>query len=449
MDLMNIYNHSPIWLQNILTSVKGLSLKHIRYNKEYKEALEEYLSRDYSDYQKLLDYQWERIDELIHYAYQNSPFYKSFYDGIDLEEVIAKRDISFLPVLEKEVVRENITEMYTVPESEAFKSNTSGTTGKSICFWYTNTDNQRRMAYLDAFKIRRGFIPMEMKRASFNSAKIVPPTQRTNVFWRDNLSIKQRIYSGYHCKGKNLQYYIENMNQYQPASIDGYPSAIYEIAKYINDNLVKLSFKPIAIFPTAETLLPFQKEGIERAFHCPVYDQYASSEGAPFVVGCKADHLHYCMDTGIIEFTDNGDILVTCFETHGTPLIRYRIGDRMFLSDEQKCSCGVDMPIVSSIEGRNSDYILTKENGKVTSVYLSLVSEDFLNSIQEMQYIQNTIDTVDVYIVVDKKYDESMNAIILKKLHYTLGNDMKIKIHIVPELHKESSGKCRFVINNI
>lgn len=182
---------------------------------------------------------------------------------------------------------------------------------------------------------------------------------------------------------------------------------------------------------------------------CPVYDQYASSEGAPFVVGCKANHLHYCMDTGIIEFSDNGDILVTCFETHGTPLIRYRIGDRMFLSDEKKCSCGVDMPIVSSIEGRNSDYILSKQNGKVTSVYLSLVSEDFLNSIQEMQYIQNTIDSVDVYIVADEKYDESMNAIILQKLHYSLGDDMNIYIHIVPELHKESSGKCRFVINNL
>ena len=290
---------------------------------------------------------------------------------------------------------------------------------------------------------------MKMKRASFNSAKIVPPNQKSNIFWRDNLSIKQRIYSGYHCKGRNLSYYVENIKKYQPASIDGYPSAIFEIAKYINDNSIQLGFKPIAIFPTAETLLPFQKEGIEKAFMCPVYDQYASSEGAPFVVGCKANHLHYCMDTGIIEFSDNGDILVTCFETHGTPLIRYRIGDRMFLSDEKKCSCGVDMPIVSSIEGRNSDYILSKQNGKVTSVYLSLVSEDFLNSIQEMQYIQNTIDSVDVYIVADEKYDESMNAIILQKLHYSLGDDMNIYIHIVPELHKESSGKCRFVINNL
>lgn len=449
MDLMNIYNHSPIWMQNVLTSMKGNSLKHKRYNTVYKKALEEYLSRDYSDYQKLTDYQWERTEELIHYAFQNSPFYRKFYGGIDLKEVTARRDLSLLPILEKEVVRENISEMYTIPENEAFKSNTSGTTGKSICFWYTNTDNQRRMAYLDAFKVRRGFIPMKMKRASFNSAKIVPPNQRNNIFWRDNLSIKQRIYSGYHCKGKNLQYYVENIKKYQPASIDGYPSAIYEIAKYINDNSISLDFKPIAIFPTAETLLRFQKEGIEKAFQCPVYNQYASSEGAPFVVGCKANHLHYCMDTGIIEFLDNGEILVTCFETHGTPLIRYRIGDKMFLSEESNCTCGIDMPIVASIEGRNTDYILSKQNGKVTSVFLSLVSEEFLNSIKEMQYIQNTIDTVDVYIVVDNNYSESMNEIILKKLHYSLGDDMEINIHKVPELRKEKSGKCRFIINNL
>ena len=72
-----------------------------------------------------------------------------------------------------------------------------------------------------------------------------------------------------------------------------------------------------------------------------------------------------------------------------------------------------------------------------------------LNSIKEMQYIQNTIDSVDVYIVVDENYNEQMNEIIMKKLHYSLGEDMKINIHKVDELHKESSGKCRFVINNL
>ena len=449
MNYMGLYNHSPIWIQNLLTTVKGLSLKKKRFNKDYKAALKEYLDRDYSNYQQLIDYQWTRTEELINYAYQHSSFYKKLYEGIDLKEVIKKRDITLLPVLEKETVRENISEMYTIPESEAFKSNTSGTSGKSICFWYTKGDLQRRMAYLDAFKIRRGFIPMKMKRASFNSAKIVPPNQKRKVFWRDNLSINQRIYSGYHCKGDNLQYYVEDLKHYQPASIDGYPSAIFEVSKYINDNSVALGFKPVAIFPTAETLLPFQKDAIEKSFACPVYDQYASSEGAPFVVGCKANHLHYCMDTGIIEFCDDGEILVTCFETHGTPLIRYRIGDKMYLSDEKVCTCGIDMPIVASIEGRNSDYILSKQNGKVTSVFLSLVSEDFLNSIREMQYIQNSIDTVDVYIVVDENYDDSMNEIILKKLHYSLGDEMMINIHKVPELQKETSGKCRFVINNI
>ena len=100
MDLMNIYNHSPIWMQNVLTSMKGNSLKHKRYNTVYKKALEEYLSRDYSDYQKLTDYQWERTEELIHYAFQNSPFYRKFYGGIDLKEVTARRDLSLLPILE-------------------------------------------------------------------------------------------------------------------------------------------------------------------------------------------------------------------------------------------------------------------------------------------------------------------------------------------------------------
>ena len=97
MNYMIIYNHSPICIQNFLTTIKGLSLKRKRYNKEYESALKEFLERDYTNYQQLIDYQWSRTEELINYAYQHSPFYQRFYDGINLKEVIAKRDISLLP----------------------------------------------------------------------------------------------------------------------------------------------------------------------------------------------------------------------------------------------------------------------------------------------------------------------------------------------------------------
>ncbi len=448
MNLMDIYCKSPIFLQNVFTSLQGIKNTLSRYSGEYNDALQEYNGFDYENSKLIKEYQNKRVKELVNYAYENSEFYKEFYKGIDVASINTVEDLKKLPVLPKEIVRENIDKMYTIPESEALVSNTSGTTGKSIKFYYKKSDMQRRMAYLDHFKLQHGFEHRKMKKASFTSAKVIPPNQKSKVFWRDNISVKQRIYSGFHCKGENVKYFVENLNKYKPHSLDGYPSAIYAVAKYIIDNNVKLEFTPIAIFPTAEPLYPHYKELIEKAFNCPVRDQYASSEGAPFITECRCGKLHYCMNTGVIEFDEDGEMLVTCFETHGTPLIRYRIGDKAFLSKETECDCGSLMPIVERIEGRTLDFVYTQNKEKVTAVYLSLVSGDFLNSVKAMQFIQNDFTSIDVYVEADCSYKEDMNQIIIDKLHYTLGSKMDVRVHIVDEIQKDKSGKFRFIINN-
>ncbi len=450
MDPMRIYNKSPIFIQNILTTLQGYKLKKHRFGKHYYDYLKELESRDYSDSLFLKNYQDSRVQELVSYAYKNSPFYKEFYKDIDISSVRTVEDLKKLPVLPKETVRQNIEKMYTIPLNGGTVSNTSGTTGKSMTFVYEERDHQRRLAYLDHFKKQFGFEHMKMKRASFNSSKIVPAEQTKNVFWRDNKAMKQRIFSGYHCKGKNLKYYVQGLNSYKPHSLDGYPSAMYEVSRYILDNNLELTFTPIAVFPTAEALLPHYREAIEKAFKCKVYDQYASSEGAPFITECAHGKLHYCTDTGVIEVDENGEMIVTCFETHGTPLIRYKIGDSVeFDTDTCNCECGSALPIIKSIKGRNADFIYSPQTGKFTSVFLSLVSQDFHNCVKNMQFVQNDINIVDIYIIATDIYTSDMDDIIIQKLRYSLGNQIELRIHHVDTLQKDKSGKFRFIINNI
>jgi len=84
------------------------------------------------------------------------------------------------------------------------------------------------------------------------------------------------------------------------------------------------------------------RELLERVFKCKVYDQYASSEGAPFVTECENQVLHMELASGVFEHFEDGsdEVLVTSFTTHGTPLIRYRIGDSMTFSEKVKtCKC--------------------------------------------------------------------------------------------------------------
>ena len=66
-----------------------------------------------------------------------------------------------------------------------------------------------------------------------------------------------------------------------------------------------------------------------------------------------------------------------------------------------------------------------------------------------MQFYQDKEDEVEVRLVTDNHYTRDMDQIIYDKLHYTLGEDMKIIIRFVDELEKEPSGKIRPIINRL
>lgn len=450
-SLSKIYNKSPIWLQNILVSLYGYKLYSQRYGKYYKKYLDEFLNKDYSNIEKELNNQNKELQKLLKHAVNNSPFYKKFYKDIDIDSVKTYDDLKKLPILEKEILRKNVEQVYTINKNKGILGITGGTTGKSLVVVFTKEDFQKRMAYLDAFKARLG-VKNGMRRATFSGRQFVPLNQKKNVFWRYNMILKQKLYSTFDMSRKNLPFYIYDLNKFKPDTINGFVSALFELSKFIIDNDISLSFKPIAIFTTSETLLPFHRKLIEQAFSCPVYDQYASAEGAPFITECKFKNLHYNLDTGIIEpyETEYGtEMLVTSFTSYGTPLIRYRIGDKIEFSDET-CSCGSCHPVVAKIEGRKVDYLYSKERGKISLSHLADVIKGMPNCIIAMQFIQNAVDEIIIKLVVDEgKYNKEYKNMIVDEMHFRFGDSMKIKLKIVDEIPKEVSGKTKLIKNNL
>ena len=357
-----LYEKMPIWIQNLAISLYGMNLYHQRYGKFYKRALKNLAQLDYANAEEMDRLQKQRFLNFLNYAVSNSAFYKDFYDGIVLAEIKSTKDIERLPILEKECLRRHLAEIYTIDKKHAIISHTGGTTGKSLEVRFTKRDMQERMAYLHFWESTHGISQGE-KRASFNGRQFISRVHNKKIFWRYNYFRKQMLYSTFHITDENIPYYIMSLNKFKPAVINGFVSAIFEVANYINNNNVSLEFKPKVIFTTSETLLPYQRGAIQKAFGCPVRDQYASSEGAPWITECRCGKLHYNLYTGIIEEyqTEYGtEMLVTGFNTHGTPLIRYRIGDMWELSNET-CGCGCCFPIVRRIEGRRVDYLISKQ----------------------------------------------------------------------------------------
>ena len=205
-----------------------------------------------------------------------------------------------LPIVEKEAFRTNIERIYTIPRKGAGIAFTGGTTGKSLQIRYKKDDRQRRLAYLIYFEKTHGVLP-GMKRATFNGRQFIDSGQKTHLYWRYNYVRRQKLYSTFDMTESNLPCYIEDLNRFKPQVMNGFVSALYILADFALRNNIRFDFRPVVIMTTSENLLPFHREKIEKAFNCPVRDQYASSEGAPFISECRFGNLHFDIGTGVIE----------------------------------------------------------------------------------------------------------------------------------------------------
>lgn len=450
--LERVYDASPILFQNMMCTMSGLQRNSHRYGKEYwsyREFLKEF---DAWPLDKQLAYQEAELCRFLQYAVKNSRFYAKLYEGIDISTVRTVEDLAQLPIVDKEMLRQNIQEVMTIPAKGAVEGHTGGTTGKSLVVRSTVEDVMHRMAMLDHFKARVGFEHRKMKRATFNGKHIIPPNQKKTVFWRYNAACKQMIYSSFHLTEANIGYYVESLNQYQPDAIDGFFTSMCDVASYIERHNINLTFRPIAIFPTSETLTKAGREQLERVFGCKVYDQYASSEGAPFVTECENQVLHMELASGVFEHIseDDTEVLVTSFTTHGTPLIRYRIGDRMKFAENNNCTCGLHGPVVEEIQGRRLDFLYTPEGAKMNAGNVANLLKNIPNAIIRAQFQQEKMDEITAVLEVEPTlYKQEHEKRLREEFYHKFGPNLKVNIKIVEEIPREKSGKYRMIVNTV
>jgi phenylacetate-CoA ligase len=447
-----LYKNSHVWFQNLIVSLYGYKIKKQRYGAVYYNTYNRLIKKDYSKYQDEQSLQLLYLKEFLKFVVDNSKFYAELYHGINLDTINSIEDLKILPIVDKEMLRTNIIDVYTINEKDGIVSFTGGTTGKSLKVVYHKDDFQKRMAYLDAFKYRVGIDdPFNSSKATF-SGRDITHSNNSKVFWRYNRAYNQKLYSTFDLTEENLPLYIDDLNEFKPEIVNGFVSAIYEISEFIDRNQIKLSFEPKAIFTTSETLLPHHRELIEKVFKTKIYNQYASAEGAPFITECIKGNLHYNIDTGVIETieTDFGNqMIITSFTTRGTPLVRYNIGDTITFK-EGTCTCGSSHPLVKKIEGRKVDYLYSKEKGKISLSHLADVIKGIPNSIKKMQFVQKSEDKIDILVVVDQnKYVSDHKNSILKEMEYRFGKQTSVNILEVDDIPREKSGKFSLIKNNL
>lgn len=457
--LLLIYEKVPTFLQDIFISFYGLLREYQRYGGNYRKYTKWLLETEKMSESDLISLQFEQLKSFIIHAYDNVPYYKKLFNekNINPGKISSIQDLKKIPILSKETLRkkQNLFQSRNFAKHNLLEFHTSGTTGKALTITIEKDDFRKRMAFLERQRIWAS--TTNGKKVATFTGKIISTKPGTKKFWRYNYFGRQLYFSSYHTSEENLIYYVNALDKFNPEIIEGYPSAIFLVAQWVLNNSYKHSIRPKAILTTGETLLDHQKEVIEKAFNTTTYNYYASSEGAPFITQCEFGELHINPESGIFEILDEhdkpittpgktGQLVVTSFLTRATPLIRYRINDSVVTSDK-KCKCGRNFPVIERIIGRVDDMLYTLERGYIGR--LSPAIKAFPNSVIEVQFIQNSVDEIDLYIVPDKeKFQNSHLALVIEEIKKRTGDNIKITPHLVNEIARGSNNKFRLTVRN-
>lgn len=453
-----IYFNLPVTLQNILVSIYGYKLYRERYVGKHKKYLKSLLKSQWRS-KKEIDRNINRdFLNIVNYASQKVPYYQKMIKigRISQNEINSIKDINKIPLLNKELIREN-PETFLSDEYKRDKIitiNTSGTTGKTLKIFVDY--ESRRYAYAFFSRLKRwAGINCRLPNVTFAGRTIIRPDSSSPPFWRRNIKMNNWIFSSYHLSLDNLISYIKKLQSISPHFIDSYPSSIYTLARYIVENGIK-NIHPKAIITSSETLFNYQRKAIETAFQCPIFDQYGCAEQVVFISQCEHGSYHIHPEFGYVEFLrkDGSDakpgeearLICTGFTNRAMPLIRYDIGDTGVLAKEQNCPCGRNFPVVEKIIGRTDDILVMRDGrrvGRLDPVFKGL------QTIKAAQIVQEDLDNVVLKLVPDESYDKKEAEVIVYEMKKRLGNQAKISVEILKEIPITNAGKFRAVISKV
>lgn len=441
-----ILKYAPVAVQDAGISVYNTHLYRQRHQGKYRASQRYYRDFEHATAEDIALEAARRQSLFLQWATEKSPWYAA-HRGKALHE---------FPILEKEQLLAHMDQIRTIEEREGIVSLTGGTTGASMKVIYHPEDMQERFALKDYFRSRYGY-KLGRKVAWFSGKSLLRPADlKSGRVWRDDHINKIRFFSTFHIGAANFDAYWRALQDFQPDYIVGFPSSVLDLCALAQERGLRYQGKVDTFFPTAETVLPIHRTLIPQVLGCRVVDQYAASEGAPFILECPEGSLHIHPLTGVFEVVDEamqpareGEILVTSFTTRGTPLIRYRIGDRIRLAPEgYRCPCGSCFPVVEQIDGRTADFIWSPENGKVNLGNLSNCTKD-AEGIICFQVIQEAPDAIDVAIMANERFTQQQRANFLDALAQRLGPSLRINIKVVDQIQREASGKFRIVKNRL
>lgn len=422
-----------------------------------------------------------RLQALVAYARQNSPYYAKLYE--DVPEQFALSD---LPAVNKRQLMEHWDEWVTdrsvtLEQINRFLGNpdnigrkwqgkymvitTSGSTGNPLVMLCDDTVNN----VMGAVSASRSYARKEDMKAFIRRGGKSMGVFAEGGFYLANSSIRARFLMmpwkkrqlGITSALYPTEKIVAQLNAFQPAMLGGYPSNLELLIDEQNSG--RLHISPVIVMTGGEHLSDDLRRRLSEAFHCYAQTSYACTEGGAVACECTRQLLHINDDWVIVEPVDNqgnpvsdgtlaDKYLLTNLYNYTQPMIRYEVTDRVILHRES-CPCGNLSPWLE-IEGRNDDVLTFSEGGKEIrvpplAIYAKLKEVHELRRFQLLKFPQNRValrlepgagvDRAEAFAKADQALRELLAVYGIRNVTVSLSEEL-------PKQHPVS-GKFKHVYN--
>lgn len=454
-----LYQHLPVWLQNIAISVFGYAWQKRRFGGVFKEELKNFKQRESFTKQQWQEYQTQELRKVLVHAFETVPFYKEKYSkaGFTLKdfEKFELSDLSKLPFLEKDELREfgKTTLLSSQKATDGAYYSSSGSTGTPTSIYISKKMHQIWTAGYEIRVKNWAGVGKDFVRGMIGGRRIVSASDAKPPFYRYNFFEKMVYNSAYNISKENVPNYVEGMHKHKVEFMMGYAMSNFILARFINELGLKAP-KMKAVITSSEKLTKEMREEFRKAYGCESFDTWSGVEACAQISECEQHTLHESPDIGIIEVLDDnlkpttgnnlGEVICTSLINYDQPLIRYRCGD-VLRPSEKECGCGREMRAFEEVVGRLEDIVIGPDGNEMVRFHGIFIE---LPNIVEGQVIQNTITDFEIKVVTIKPLSNQERETINKRMESQLGK-INLQVNNVAEIPKGANGKFKAVISKV
>jgi phenylacetate-CoA ligase len=404
----------------------------------------------------------DRFRALAASAYAHAPYWRQVMTehGIAPDSIRSLDDVRRFPFINRQTLQANREAMAWRAEGRRVQiARTSGSTNEALQF-YTSSN---RESHITAARMRGhewvGVRPGD-KEVYFWAAPVEINAQGRLRQVRDFLT-NNHFSNALLLNAEITPRHIADWARWGVNCIFGYVSSATLLAQLVRKqglDVSRLRERGLrAIVTTSELLSDADRRFITETFGVPAYDSYGLREGG--LIGHDCDHgtLHTNDEQLILEVIDpqtlqpaadgTGELVVTMLLSQVQPVIRYRTGDIVTLSDAP-CPCGRRLRSLKVSGGRMMDFLVTRNGNWVSCVAILYVART-VPGIVHFQARQEQIGHIHLLVAVDGDFPPDGKEQVLRQMRARLQSDDEMTLEIVDSIDPAPSGKYRPVISKV